>query len=134
MRSRMSEDLEDPVGVLLRDHVDSYEKLEAVVVVRERSGPTPLGDIATALRLSQADAKRTVAALCASGLLVQHADGHVTESSDARTRTRLDALVRAYRDDALAVGSKLCRHALVRLRQSAAFASYVARSGRGRKR
>lgn len=128
----MSEELEDPVGALLRDHVDSYEKLEAVVVVRERRGPTPLGDIARALRLNHVDAKRTVAALCRSGLLVQHADGHVSESSDDRMRTRLDALVRAYRTDALSIGARISRQALVRLRQSAAFKCFVARGVRTR--
>ena len=132
--NRISEEFEDPVEALLRDHVDSYEKLEAVLFLRERRGPTPLGEIANALHLSQADTRRAVAALCASGLLVQHLDDHVSEVPDDRIRMHLDALVRAYRADALSIGSKLCKQALARLRQSATFTCYVARSRRGRAR
>jgi hypothetical protein len=132
----MSEELEDMLGPLLRDHVDSYEKLETVLAVRARSRPIALGDVATLLRLTQGDAKRTLSALCASGLLVQQADGHFAEAEGALVRARIDALVQAYQDDSLSVVSRLSRQALVRLRRSAAFQNSAARrrTARGRAR
>jgi hypothetical protein len=126
--------LDDALQSLLRDHVDSFEKLEAVLLVRERGVPVSLSELAHTLRLTLIDARRMVAALCASGLLVQGVDTHVAEPADVRVRARVEALAQAYKRDALAVVSSISRQALVRLRHSAAFASRAERRGRARLR
>jgi hypothetical protein len=119
---QISDELEDMVSALLRDHVDSHEKLDAVLFARTRSCPIALSDLAQVLRITQAETKRVVAALCRSGLWVQHANEHFSEATDALVRARVDALVRAYRSDSLAVVTRLSRQALRRLHRSAAFA------------
>jgi DNA-binding IclR family transcriptional regulator len=129
-----SEVLDHALQALLRDHVNSFEKLEAVLLVRERGAPVSLSELADTLRLTHSDARRTVAALCASGLLVQHPDAHVAEAVDALVRARVDALAHAYKRDGLAVVSSISRHALVRLRHSAAFANRAERRSRARLR
>lgn len=136
LTSPVSEELEDLVGTLLRDHVDSYEKLEAVLAARQRGCPVLLAELAAMTRLTLADAGRTVAALCASGLWVQQADGRYAEAPDAEVRVRVDALVQAYQSDSLGVHSRLSRQAVLRLRGSAAFVKSAARrrTARGRVR
>jgi DNA-binding IclR family transcriptional regulator len=126
--------LDDALQSLLRDHVDSFEKLEAVLLVRERGLPISLSELAHTLRLTHTDARRIVAALCASGLLVQSADAHVAEAADLVVRARVEALAQAYKRDALAVVSSISRQALVRLRHSAAFANRADRRSRARLR
>ncbi len=130
----MSEELEGMLGPLLRDHVDSHEKLEVVLAVRARCGPIAVSDIAAALRLTQTDAKRLLSALCESGLLASQADGRFAEAEGALVRARIDALVQAYQADSLSVVSRLSRQALLRRRSSTAYRNSADRRRSARSR
>ncbi|HKP55403.1 MAG TPA: hypothetical protein VJV78_01710, partial [Polyangiales bacterium] len=82
---------------MLKEHVDSHEKVDIVLLVRARGGSVHVHELARALHLAASQVERTVAALCASGLLVRHAAGEqVRESARESIRRGLDALAHAY--------------------------------------
>ena len=66
----MPEELDPCLRELLRDQVDTHEKLDILLAVRGRAAPVSLPELAQGVRLTAADVKRAVAALCASGLLI----------------------------------------------------------------
>lgn len=115
----MVEPLEGELRSLLGEHVDSYEKLDIVLFVRGKGEPVHVREIAHVLRLAVGQVERTVAALCASGLLVRHAGELVCESARESLRCRLNALATAYYARPLAVLTVLSRQALLGLRARA---------------
>ena len=122
------------VSALLRDHVDSHEKLAALLHVRQSATPIHVSDLASGLRLPHGDVRAIVSELCASGVLLRQDGEQVMVTRDARMRPHIDALVQAYQRDALAIVAALSRNALRRYRRSASFAHQNARRMRWRER
>jgi hypothetical protein len=129
--TRNSAELNPQVLALLREHVNSYEKLEAVVAVHER-GSIAVIELANLIRGTLSDTQRTVRDLCRTGLLTKDAAADAMEVRAAH-RAAVEALVRAYREDALAIGSTLSRHMVERIRRDG-FASRCARRRELRRR
>lgn len=102
-------------------HLDTYEKLDVVLFVGTHERPAALVDIAARTCMSVGDTKRTIAVLCAAGVLNAEAGGYVCRPADISIAAGIEALVRMYKADPLAVLATVSR--AVTLRTSARHAS-----------
>ncbi|HKU37677.1 MAG TPA: hypothetical protein VJR89_06005 [Polyangiales bacterium] len=115
---KVVEELDVELQDLLAEHVNSHEKLDLILLVRGRAQPVYVHELARALRASASQVEHTLAALCASGLLVRHAGEQVRESARESMRRAVDALALAYAAQPLAVLAALSRQAIARVRRS----------------
>lgn len=109
------------VRELLREHIDSYEKLDALLLLRRQQEPLALNGIANALELSRRSAREVISQLIASGLVIEDPpDCFEYRPRFAGLRDAVEGLARIYEEEPLQVVQWMSRNAFDRLRRSAA--------------
>jgi hypothetical protein len=114
-------DVPDPVRQLLVEHVDSFEKLELLVLcgTRPDTGWTA-SSAAAELRLPVAVVEPALDELVASGILVREGTDHRLCGPGDAVGGPARALCRLYRDDRVVILNLLATQALQRIKSSAA--------------
>ena len=102
-----------PEALSLRT-VDTYEKLDILLFVRECGRPVVLKDIAVASAMTLADAKHAVGAMCSVGLLSLRCDGYICAPVETAIGASIDALARAYRDRPMSVLARVGKALVLR--------------------
>jgi hypothetical protein len=119
--------LADSVRKLIAEHVDTLEKLDALVEIfrtRTATSPKTSGSYPIAVGFNEA-----VTALVASGVLAFDGDGY---SVGERHQPAVDALLAAYETERSAVLSHLSHQAIGRVRRAIPEA-FAGTRGRGRR-
>lgn len=132
----VSTPLSQTLRKLLDTHVDSFEKLELLMLLRrppvERR---TIGALALALDLGSDEVREIVAALSSAGLVERAADGGISLAPrTAEDRAALDELAQVYDEDKIALVKAIAETAMDRLRNLAgrAFAdAFVIRKKQG---
>jgi Mn-dependent DtxR family transcriptional regulator len=128
--------LSQTVRQLLDTHVESFEKLELLMLLRRApGGRSTSGELALALDLGGDEVREIVAALSSAGLVARADDGGISLAPrTAEDRAALDELARVYDEDKIALVKAIAETAMDRLRNLAgrAFAdAFVIRKKRG---
>ncbi len=131
----MSSILSPALRKLLDTHVESFEKLELLMLLRRTpSGHKTVGEIALALDLGSDEVRAIVTALSAGGMIARAADGTISLAPQkAEDGAVLDELARVYEEDKIALVTAIAETAMDRLRNLAgrAFAdAFVIRKNR----
>jgi hypothetical protein len=114
-------DVPDPVRQLLVEHVDSFEKLELLVLCGTRPETGWTADAAaTELRLPVAVIEPALEALVASRILVPEGRGHRLCGPDDAAGGPARDLCRLYHEDRVVILNLLATQALQRIKSSAA--------------
>lgn len=100
-------------------HIDSYEKLDIVLFVHACERPAVLDEIAAGSRMSVADTRRALETLCTAGVLSRQAGGYVCMPLEPALAASVEALVRAYHKDPLAVFASVGKAFMLRRRLAA---------------
>ena len=117
----MSTSLSQALRKLLDTHVESFEKLELLMLLRRApSGSQTAGELALALSLGADEIREIVAALSAAGLVTRAPDGRIALAPQpAEQRAVLDELARVYEDDRIVLVKAIAETAMERLRNLA---------------
>lgn len=117
----LSTSLSHALRKLLDTHVESFEKLELLMLLRRApGGPRTVGELSLELPLDGAEVREIVAALSAAGLLARAADGGISLSPQtAEHRAAMDELVRLYEEDRITLVKAIAETAMERLRNLA---------------
>jgi len=113
-------ELPDHVQAVLRQQVDTLEKLEVLLFLRSRAGEmVAFDDLARDLRSGSNELGEVLAALTAQGLVTPSERGYAYGPVLPPAAAAIDALAAAFEEDRLLVMRFLNRHSLVRIRGSA---------------
>jgi len=106
---------------LLDAHVESFEKLELLMLLRRAPGGScTTGEIARSLDLDADEVREIVAALSAAGLVARAVDGAISLAPrTGEDRAALDELARVYDEDRIALVKAIAETAMDRLRSLA---------------
>lgn len=106
---------------LLETHVESFEKLELLMLLgRTPGGHQTAGELALALNLGTDEIREIVAALAAAGLIARAPDGQISLAPrTAEQRAVLGELARVYEDDRIMLVKAIAETAMERLRSLA---------------
>jgi DNA-binding transcriptional ArsR family regulator len=105
---------------LLDTHVESFEKLELLMLLRRAPGSQTAGELALALSLGADEIRETAAALSAAGLVTRAPDGRISLAPQtAEQRAALDELARVYEEDRIVLVKAIAETAMERLRSLA---------------
>lgn len=117
----MSEPLDPRVVQLLQTRVDSFEKLDVVLALRDRPGTTmTMDELQQALRLSREILRELVTELSAAKVVEHTARGAVKLSAvDAVDIGAIDALASAWNRDRALVARTLAELSVARIRDMA---------------
>jgi DNA-binding IclR family transcriptional regulator len=118
---RVSTSLSQALRRLLDAHVDSFEKLELLMLLRRapEQGRTA-GELARALDLDAAEVGELVSGLVSAGLVAWAADGAISLSPrTAEERAAMDELARVYDEDRITLVKAIAETAMDRLRNLA---------------
>jgi len=113
--------LSNAVRKLIGDHVESFEKLEVLMLLRRgRDGSITIGALARELALDTDEVRTIVAALSAGGLVAPGPDGTVALAPrTAEDQAALDELARVHDEDKIALVKAIASNAMERLRNLA---------------
>lgn len=117
----MSAPLSNALRKLLDAHVDSFEKLEILMLLRRTSsGSRNVRELAGALELDTGEVRAIVAALSDGGLVARDPDGAVSLSPrTADDQAALDELAWVYDHDKITLVKAIAESAMERLRSLA---------------
>jgi Mn-dependent DtxR family transcriptional regulator len=117
----VSAPLSNALRKLLDAHVDSFEKLEILMLLqRTPGGSRNVGELARELALGADEVRAIVAALGNGGLVARDPDGAVSLSPrTAEDRAALDELAQVYDHDKIALVKAIAESAMERLRSLA---------------
>ena len=106
---------------LLDTHVESFEKLELLMLLgRAPGGRRTVGEIVLALGLGADEIREILAALAAAGLVARAPDGQISLAPrTAEQRAVLDELTRVYAEDRITLVKAIAETAMERLRNLA---------------
>jgi len=132
----VSTPLSQTLRQLLDTHVDSFEKLELLMLLRRApEGRRTTGELALALDLGGDEVREIVGALSSAGLVERADDGGISLAPRTEAdRAALDELAQVYAEDKIALVKAIAETAMDRLRSLAgrAFAdAFVIRKKRG---
>jgi DNA-binding IclR family transcriptional regulator len=116
--------LSSPLSLALRKlldaHVESFEKLEVLMLLRRTPAGTTAAEISRALGLGGDEVGEITAALSAAELVARAPDGRISLSPQrAEDRAALDELARVYAEDRLTLVKVIAETAMDRLRNLA---------------
>jgi DNA-binding MarR family transcriptional regulator len=119
--SEVSSSLSHTLRKLIGAHVESFEKLELLMLLaRAAGGRRTQGELASALGLEGDEVRSIVDALSAAGLVARAADGAVSLAPrTAEDRAALDELARVYEEDKISLVKAIAETAMDRLRNLA---------------
>ena len=117
MNDRIPTDVID----VLREHVESYEQLEVLLLLgRSHKREWSVDDVAGQLHLAAAAGSEVLEYLCGAGLLTRCQDPRGDRFRwHPDSSTVLDRLSQAYRDDRVGLMSLMTKNALDRVRTAA---------------
>jgi hypothetical protein len=135
-KASVSTGLSQTLRKLLDTHVESFEKLELLMLLRRApEGRSTNGELALALDLGDDEVREIVAALSSAGLVSRAVDGSISLAPRTEAeRAALDELARVYAEDKIVLVKAIAETAMDRLRNLAgrAFAdAFVIRKKRG---
>lgn len=115
-----SSSLSPALRKLLETRVESFEKLELLMLLRRSPGRTTVREIARALDLDADDARAVVGALSSGGLVAWAPDGAISLAPRTpEDQAALDELAHVYEEDKIAVVKAIAETAMDRLRNLA---------------
>ncbi|HKZ74860.1 MAG TPA: hypothetical protein VJ011_12395 [Steroidobacteraceae bacterium] len=119
----MPETLPDSVRALLRDHIESYEQLELLLLLRGRPGGIwTLREIAQRMQLPDEELEEALRGLRAAGCLgerIQGDDAIRYAPRDAGQAVAIEGLAAAYGEKPLAIIKLMSANAIERVRTAA---------------
>jgi hypothetical protein len=119
----MPETLHDSVRALLRDHIESYEQLEMLLLLRGRpNGTWNLGELAERLHAPSEELEQGLRGLEAAGCIAQRTPGGDVfryAPRDALQAAAIDRLAAAYEERPLAIIKLMNANAIERVRTAA---------------
>ena len=115
-------ELNHSVHDLMHDHIHSHEKLRALLLLREQTGPMTLQRVARELDLPTRDVQVALSELCSSGLIALGESVHefVYSPVDDAKREAVNRLARAFDEQPVVVLKSLSQIALDRVRHQGA--------------
>jgi DNA-binding MarR family transcriptional regulator len=105
---------------LLDTQVESFEKLELLMLLRRSPSGRRAGELAIALNIGSDEVRAIVAALSAAGLVARAADGAISLAPQRpEGQAVLDELARVYEEDKIVLVKVIAETAMDRLRNLA---------------
>lgn len=106
---------------MLREHINSYEKLDLLLLLWRKQVALAVADLASALGLSQRGAREVLSQLAASELIIEGPPGHFRyRPRFAAQRAAVEGLAQLFEEDPVRIVQWMSRNAFDRLHYSAA--------------